>query len=110
LSEEREQGDKFEFSMDKKPSNIFLVIVVSSLFLLVPAYHSYTNLSEIDLFSADLNLENDDQFDVQNHESDTFLSIIFSINCFPGVNRFERSYQLLSQRPSFNQKPSILRC
>ena len=96
--------------MEKKPSKIFLVIAVSSLFLLVTAYHSYTNLSEIDLFSADVNLENDDQFDIQNQESDTFSLIIFSINLFPGVNRFEQSYQLLSPIPSFNQKTSILRC
>jgi len=96
--------------MEKKPSKIFLVIAVSSLFLLVPAYHSYTNLLEIDLFSADLNLENDDQFDVQNHESDTFPLIIFSIELFPSLNRFEQSYLLLSQKPSLNQKTTVFRC
>jgi hypothetical protein len=96
--------------MQKKPSKTFVVIAISSLFLLVPAYLSNTNLSKINLFSADLNLGNNDQFDVQNHESDTFLSIIFSIKFFPGVNRFEQYYQLLPQIPSFNQKPSILRC
>jgi hypothetical protein len=96
--------------MEKKPRNIFLVIAVLSLFLLVTAYHSYTNLSEIDLISADVSLENDDQFDVQNQESDAFSVMIFSINLFPGVHRFEPSYQLLSQIPSFNQRTSIHRC
>jgi hypothetical protein len=91
---------------------MLLLIAIPSLLLLAPAYLSYSDLSEIDLYSTDLNLENDDQFDVQNHESDTFSSIIFSIKFLPGVNRFEQSYHLLShsQIPSFNQKTSILRC
>jgi hypothetical protein len=96
--------------MGKKPSKIFLVIAISSLLFLFPAYLSYTNLSEIDLFSINLNFENDDLFDVQNLESDTFSLIILSINFLPGVNRFEQSYHLFSPIPSFDQKTSILRC
>ena len=102
--------DKFEFYMKKRPSKIFLVIAISSLFLLVPDYHNSPNLSEIDLFSTDLNLEIDDLFDVKNHESNTFLSIIFPIEFLPGVNRFEQAYHLRSQIPSFDQNISILRC
>jgi hypothetical protein len=101
---------KFEFYMEKRPSIIFLVIAISSLLLLVPNYHNSPNLSEIDLFSTDLNLEIDDLFDVKNHESNTFSSIIFSIEFLPGVNRFEQFYYLLSQIPSFDQNISILRC
>jgi hypothetical protein len=96
--------------MEKKLRKIFLIIAISSSLLFVPAYLSNTDLSKIVLFYADLNPKNDDQFDVQNYESDTFLLIIFSIRFFPGVNRFEQFYQLLPQILSFNPKSSILRC
>jgi hypothetical protein len=96
--------------MEKEVNKIFIFIAISSLLFLVPVYLSDTNLSKINLFSTDLNLENENQLDVQNHESDTFSSIIFFINFFPGVNRFEQSYQLLSRKPFLNQKTSIFRC
>jgi hypothetical protein len=52
--------------MEKKLTRIFLVIAVSSLFLLVPAYHSYPHLPGI-LISTDLNLENDDGLHLLPH-------------------------------------------
>jgi hypothetical protein len=36
--------------------------------------------------------------------------IIFSIELFPSLNRFEQSYLLLSQKPSLNQKTTVFRC
>lgn len=89
---------------------MLLVITISSLLLLAPGYLSYNNLSEIALFSTNLNLESDDPLDVQNHESDIFSSIISSIKFLPGINRLDHSYHLFSKIPSFGKKTPILRC
>ncbi len=93
--------------MRKDWAKYLLVIVISFGFLLIPAYHSYTILLEIDLFPTDPNLETDDQPDVEDDESDTFSSMIPSLEL--GVNRFEQSHHDLP-RIFFDCQTSILRC
>lgn len=96
--------------MRKRPSKIFLVIAISSLLLLIPAYLCYANLSKFDFIYPDPNLENDDQFNVQNHGLDGFSSTPSSIKFLPGINPFKQSYHLLSQILFFDQETPILRC
>lgn len=97
--------------MGKGPSKIPFVIAISCLLLLVPAYLNWANFTEIDLFVRDLNFENNDQLDLQNHESDPFSLIIVSIIFPPAANRFLQ-YQGHFSRilSSLDQKNSILRC
>jgi hypothetical protein len=94
--------------MAKRPSEIFLVIVISSLVCFLSAYVDYTKCSEIPLFSIGLNIQGNNQFTDQSHESDRFSSVLF-LSKYPGADRLEQS-QLLFPRPSSNQNISILRC
>jgi len=99
--------------MKKKLTKDCLVIAISFFILVLPAYLRFSSLSEIDLFSTDLNFENsdqDDQFDDQRHEPDTFLFNLFPVKSLPGVNFLKDSYKLFSAIPSGAHKIFILRC
>jgi hypothetical protein len=90
-----------------------LVIVISFFILFFPAYFRYTNLSEITLFSTDLNFENpdqDDQLQDQQHGSASFLLSVFPTLFLPEANPFTEFCHFFSSVPSLDQKTSILRC
>jgi hypothetical protein len=99
--------------MKKRPIQIFLAILISCYIFVFPAYFRYSALSDIDLFSTDLNYENsdqDDQLDVQQHESDAFPSNALSIPFLPEANFFVEFSYCLFQLASFDQRACILRC
>ncbi len=91
----------------------YLVIVVSCLILVFPAYLRFSSYSEMNPFPGDLNFENtgqDDQLDDYKCESETFLLAVFSIESLPGVSFLEQSLRLSSPVPSLDQETFILRC
>ncbi len=99
--------------MKRKSIQNHLVIAISCLILVFPAYLRYFSYSEINACPADLNIENpgqDDQLDDHNCETETFLLAVFSIKFLPGVSLFEQSCHLLSSVTSLEQETSILRC
>ena len=103
----------FGFYMKRRSIQNHLVIAISCIILIFPAYLRFSSYSEMSPFPADLNFENPDQdyqFDDHKCESDIFLLGIFSIKFLPGVSLFEQSYHLFSPVSSLDQETFILRC
>ena len=105
--------DQFGYNMKSMSIQILAVIVTSFFILFFPAYFRYTTLSEITIFSNDLNFENsdqDDQLQDQQHGSASFLLGVFPTLFLPGANPFTQFCHFFSSAPSLDQKTSILRC
>lgn len=99
--------------MKRKSIQNYLVIATSFFILTFPAYRFFSNLSQMNLFPADLNFENPDQdyqFNDLKYESDTSLLGASIVNAPLEVSFFEQSYRLASSVPSLDQKNRILRC
>ncbi len=98
--------------MERRPSQTFLIVIISLFISIFSAYAHYCNLAEANLFSADLSFENPDQEDllVDHHkESKAFVSSVFSVILLPRVHLFEQLPRFFST-PSFDEENFILRC
>lgn len=99
--------------MKRKPSQIFLVIVISLSILVFSTYCEYYTLAAADFISHNLKLENFDQeylsavnqSELKVYGSGGFLKGFQLLTCL-----FGQSFHLLSQEPSFDQKNLVLRC
>ena len=97
--------------MKRKPALIFLVIVISALIVVLPAYFRCSNLKRAHLLSTDLSFESpDDENLVIEKLSRVFVSSSSSILFDTGTHVIERiscfSYPTLSP----DQISMILRC
>jgi hypothetical protein len=96
-----------------KRIQIFLVIAISLLILLFPAYLPCINLSQTKSVSSDLSFENPDQEErlADNEEElnaygPSALLIMFLLD----INLFGQSSHFFPRSLSLFQKASILRC
>ena len=99
--------------MRNRSIEIILAIAFSSFVVIFPAYLRYTGLSEIDLSSTDLILENpgqDDQLDDQQHESDAVELRIVSTPHLSEAELFNPVSSFCAPETSARLKISILRC
>jgi len=99
--------------MKRKLIQIFLVIVICTFTLEIPAYLRCSNLAGAKLLSTDLSFENPDQEDVfsgQQNQSKTSVSIVFLIKLPPGTNLFDQISRFCSLTSFLDQKTLILRC
>ena len=99
--------------MERKPIQIFLVIVISLSIFGSSTYCQYYTLASADFISLDLKIENFDQdylftanqSEFKVHELDAFFKDFHLLKCLNG-----QSFHLLSQKPSLDQKTLVLRC
>ena len=99
--------------MERKPTQIFLVIAISLSILVSSTYCQYYTLAAADFISFDLKIENFDQeylFAANQSEfkvygSDGFFKGVHLLICLYG-----QFPHLLSQKPSLDQKNLVLRC
>ena len=99
--------------MKQRHIQILLVILISGLVLISPAFLHYSDLLDMDLFSTELNFENpdpDDQFDGEQHESDAFMANIFSMPSLAETCLFQSPLYRFYQVIPINQETPILRC
>lgn len=99
--------------MKRRSIQNYLVIATFFFILTFPTYLLFSSLSEVNLFPTDLNFENldqDYQFNDQEHESGTSLFGTFFVKFLEEVCLFEQSYHPSSPAPSLDQKTCILRC
>jgi hypothetical protein len=99
--------------MKRKPSQIFLVIVISLSILVFSTYYEYYTLAAADFISHNLKLENFDQeylsaanqSELKVYGSGGFLKGFQLLTCLYG-----QSFHLFSQILSLDQKTLVLRC
>jgi hypothetical protein len=96
----------------RKPSSIFGVLVIISIFLFVPSCIDYTVLIEADLLSSGEKYEDRDgeDFLLDNQLNFTIDSSPLSIFSLRENNLFDSLAGLALQVPSSDQKPLTLRC
>jgi hypothetical protein len=99
--------------MERKPIQIFLVIVISLSIFVCSIYRQYYSLASADFISIGLKLENFDQeylsalnqSELKVSGSGDFLKGFQPVTCV-----FGHSFHLLSHEPSLDQKTLVLRC
>jgi hypothetical protein len=99
--------------MKRNPIQIFLVIAVSVIILVFPAYFCCSNLAGVKLLSTDLSFENPDQDDIfsyQPGQAKAFLSTTFTTKSLPEAILFEQTSHFLLLASFPDHKASILRC
>jgi len=96
----------------RKPSSIFGVLVIISIFLFVPSCIDYTVLIEADLLSSGEKYEDQDaeDFSLDKQLNFTINSSPLSIFSLWENNLFHSLTGLALQIPSSDQKPLTLRC
>jgi hypothetical protein len=99
--------------MNKKAVRIFMVIAISFTISGSSAYFSYYTLAAADFLSSDLKFETfDREYLLAADQSQLKVSGLdsFSKGIQLTIRLLEHCFHLFSQIPSFNQKPSVLRC
>jgi hypothetical protein len=99
--------------MERRFTQIFLVIVMSLFISMSSTYFHYYSLAETDVLSLDLSIGNLGQGNLlvdQHTESKVFISRIFSIIFLMETSLFEQFSNFFSQAPCFDQKNLIFRC
>ena len=98
--------------MKRKPSSIFGVLVIISIFLFVPSSIDYTVLIEVGLLSPGEKYEDRDAEDflLDKQLNFTIDSSPLSIFSLRENNLFDLLTSLTLQIPSSDQKPLTLRC
>ncbi len=100
--------------MRRKLFQTLLVIGISSLMVVFPAYRRCSTLAWVNRFPTDFNFENSDSGDSfvnqRDGESRTFIPSAFWA-IFPiGMNHSKQVLCFSSRLSFLDQKPSILRC
>ena len=99
--------------MERKPAQIFLVIIICLFISVSSVYLHYWNLAEANLFSTDLSFENPDEGDLlvgQQNESKVCVASVFPTVFVLGTNLLEELFPFSFLTPSPDQKTLILLC
>jgi hypothetical protein len=102
----------FGNAVKRKPSSIFGVLVIISIFLFVPSCIDYTVLIEADLLSSGEKYEDRDVEDILLDKQLNFIVQSIPIPAFsrPGDTLSDSIIDLSWQIPSSDQKSVTLRC
>jgi len=100
--------------MRRKSIQTFLIIGISSLILILPAYQRHSGLTWVNLFPKDFVFENSDQGDQLSDqrldESGVSLSSAFLAIFLLKTNHFKQTFCFSFPTSSLDQETSILRC
>ena len=99
--------------MKTRPTQVFLVILITLSISLLSAYLDYYDLAEADFLSWNISFENPDQENLlidQRIEFKAFISSVLSLIFHEVIDLSEQLPRLTFTGSSFDQKTFILRC